>query len=121
MVVEDSGLEASYLPALVEAGYVLRVREPDWHQYRMFRTLDLDVHVHNFSVGCAEVGRQIAFRDRLRSCAEDRSLYESVKKKLAKEDWPDMNAYSQAKSDVIEQIILRASQEANHRSNIRLG
>src|SRR5688572_22518820 len=46
VVVEDSALEGSYLPALVEAGYVLRVREPDWHQHRMFRTPELDVHVH---------------------------------------------------------------------------
>jgi len=119
VVVEDSGLEAAYLPALVNAGYVLRVREPDWHQHRMFRTPDLDVHVHIFSAGCVEIRRQLAFRDRLRSSVEDRSLYESVKKKLAKEDWPDMNAYAQAKSDVIEQIILRASREANHRSTMR--
>jgi len=110
VIVQDSGLEASYLPALVEAGYVLRVREPDWHQHRMFRTLDLDVHVHIFSAGCEEIGRQLTFRDRLRSSAEDRTLYESVKRKLAKEEWPDMNAYALAKSDVVGQIIARAMQ-----------
>src|SRR5262249_32790734 len=49
VVVEDSGNEAGYLPALVAAGYVLRVREPDWHQHRMFRTPRRDVHVHIFS------------------------------------------------------------------------
>src|SRR4051812_30764251 len=46
VVVEDSADETSYLPALVQAGYVLRVREPDWHEHRMFRTPELDVHVH---------------------------------------------------------------------------
>jgi Uncharacterized conserved protein len=33
VLVEDSGDEPAYLPALLTAGYVLRVREPDWHQH----------------------------------------------------------------------------------------
>src|SRR4051812_16096081 len=41
ILVEDSSAESAYLPALVQAGYVLRVREPDWHQHRMFRTPEL--------------------------------------------------------------------------------
>jgi GrpB-like predicted nucleotidyltransferase (UPF0157 family) len=108
VVVEDCADEAAYLPSLAEAGYVLRVREPDWHQHRMFRTSKLDVHVHIFSPGCVEVARQLAFRDRLRANVEDRLLYESVKRKLAKEDWSDMNAYAQAKTEVVERIIARA-------------
>ncbi len=108
VAVQDSGEEASYLPALLKAGYVLRVREPEWHQHRMFRTPGKDVHVHIFSAACPEISRQLAFRDRLRSSPEDRALYESVKRKLAKEDWSDMNAYAQAKSGVVEQIIERA-------------
>jgi GrpB-like predicted nucleotidyltransferase (UPF0157 family) len=110
VLVEDAGDEAAYLPALLEAGYVLRVREPDWHQHRMFRTPELDVHVHIFSRGCVEIVRQLAFRDRLRTNVEDRLLYESVKRKLAKEDWPDMNAYARAKTQVVEQITARALQ-----------
>jgi GrpB-like predicted nucleotidyltransferase (UPF0157 family)/uncharacterized protein (DUF952 family) len=111
VLVADSGEESTYLPALVEAGYVLRVREPDWHQHRMFRTPELDVHVHIFSPECVEVARHRAFRDRLRICAEDRLLYESVKRKLSAEDWPDMNAYAQAKTEVVEQILARALPE----------
>ena len=111
LLVEDSSDEASYLPALVQAGYVLRVREPDWHQHRMFRTPELDVHVHLFSRGCIEFTRHLAFRDRLRGCPEDRLLYESVKRKLATEDWPDMNAYARAKTEVVEQILTRALRE----------
>jgi GrpB-like predicted nucleotidyltransferase (UPF0157 family) len=111
VVVKDSGLEASYLPALVEAGYVLRVREPDWHQHRMFRTPERDVHIHVFSAGCVEIRRLIAFRDRLRISSEDRSLYEPGKRKLAKEEWPNTNDYARAKSDVVEQIIDRALRE----------
>ncbi len=108
VLVADSSDEASYLPALVEAGYVLRVREPNWHQHRMFRTPELDVHIHIFSLGCVEVARHLAFRNRLRTCVEDRHLYESVKRKLAGEDWADMNAYAAAKGEVVEQIIVRA-------------
>jgi GrpB-like predicted nucleotidyltransferase (UPF0157 family) len=108
VLVEDSADEATYLPALVEAGYVLRVREPDWHQHRMFRTPELDVHVHIFSRGCIEVTRQLAFRDRLRENVEDRMLYESVKRDLAKEEWPDMNAYARAKTEAVEQVTARA-------------
>ena len=108
VIVEDSSDEASYLPALIQAGYVLRVREPDWHQHRMVRTPELDVHVHLFSPGCIEFIRHRVFRDHLRTCEEDRLLYESVKRKLAKEDWPDMTAYAQAKTEVEEGILTRA-------------
>ncbi len=52
LIVENSADESSYLPALEAAGYVLRVREPDWHQHRMLRTPELDVHLHVYSRGC---------------------------------------------------------------------
>jgi GrpB-like predicted nucleotidyltransferase (UPF0157 family) len=113
VIVPDSSNEAAYLPALIHAGYVLRVREPDWHQHRMFRTPALDVHVHIFSEGCPEVPRQIAFRNRLRKWPEERCLYESLKRDLAKRDWEDMNAYARAKSEVIEQIIVRAFKDGD--------
>jgi len=74
----------------------------------MIRTPELDVHVHIFSAGCIEVTRQIAFRDHLRRNAEDRLLYQSTKRRLAKEDWPDMDAYARAKTEVVEQITARA-------------
>ncbi len=66
LVVEDSGDEASYLPALEESGYVLRVREPDPDEHRMFRTPEKDVHVHVYSAGSPEIERYLLLRDRLR-------------------------------------------------------
>jgi len=42
---------------------------------------------------------------------KDRLLYEAVKRKLAREEWPDMNAYARAKTEVVEQITARALQE----------
>ena len=66
VVVQDSRDESTYLPQLEAAGYVLRVREPDWNEHRMFRTPDRDVHVHVYSAGCPEIERYLTFRDRLR-------------------------------------------------------
>ncbi len=108
VVVEDSADESTYLPQLEAAGYVLRVREPDWNEHRMFRTPEKDVHVHVYSAGCREIERNLTFRDRLRTNAEDRSRYEETKRALAKNDWPDMNAYADAKREVIEGIIAAA-------------
>ena len=53
----------------------------------------------------------LAFRNRLRSHAEDRLRYEALKRNLAKQDWPDMNDYARAKTDVVEHIIASALQE----------
>lgn len=110
VLVEDSSNEGNYVPEMVAAGFVLRIREPDWHQHRMFRTPELDVHIHIFSPGCVEVARHLAFRNHLRSHPNDRLRYEVLKRKLAKEDWPNTQAYANAKSELVEEIIERASQ-----------
>lgn len=108
VMVKDSSGESTYRPQLEAGGYVLRVREPDWNEHRMFRTPEKDVHVHVYSVGCAEIERNLIFRDRLRTNAEDRHHYEQVKRALARIDWPDMNTYADAKAEVIESIISAA-------------
>ncbi|MBA3703617.1 MAG: GrpB family protein, partial [Rubrobacteraceae bacterium] len=108
LVVEDSGDEASYLPALEEAGYVLRVREPDFDEHRMFRTPEKDVHVHVFSSGSLEIERYLLLRDRLREDQGDRELYARTKRDLAGRDWPSMQHYAEAKTEVIEGIVARA-------------
>ena len=105
VVVQDSADESTYLPQLESAGYVLRVREPDWHEHRMLRTPEKDVHIHIYSTGCPEIHRNLTFRDRLRQNIDDRRRYEQVKRELAKNDWSDMDAYARAKSEVIESII----------------
>ncbi len=109
LVVEDSSDEADYLPHLEGAGYVLRVREPEWHEHRMFRTAEKDVHLHVFSAGSSEVSRYLVFRDYLRGNRADRELYEAVKRELAGQEWPSMNNYAEAKTEVIQQIIARAN------------
>jgi GrpB-like predicted nucleotidyltransferase (UPF0157 family) len=108
VVVENSANESTYLFQLDAVGYVLRVREPDWNEHRMFRTADKAVHVHVYSKGCGEIERNLAFRDRLRINAQDRRRYEETKRALAKTEWTDMNAYANAKTEVIEDIIAAA-------------
>jgi GrpB-like predicted nucleotidyltransferase (UPF0157 family) len=105
VVVPDSADESAYLPRLEAAGYVLRVREPDWNEHRMFRTPEQDVHIHIYSTGCPEIERNLTFRDRLRRNPDDRNRYEQTKRELAAKEWPDMNAYAEAKTEVIESIL----------------
>jgi len=116
VVVADSADESAYLPQLEAAGYVLRVREPAWNEHRMFRTPEKDVHVHIYSAGCHEIERNLLFRDRLRQNADDRSRYEQTKRELAAKEWSDMDAYANAKTELIEEIIasLRATGEDSH-------
>ena len=115
LVVADSGDEPSYLPALEAAGYVLRVREPDFFEHRMLRTPARDVHVHVFSPGCVEIERYLLLRDRLRVDAEERELYERTKRELAACTWPTMQHYAEAKTEVVEAIIARAAAERSAR------
>ena len=117
LVVEDSGDETSYLPALEEAGYVLRVREPDFDEHRMFRTHEKDVHIHVFSAGSEEIERYLLLRDHLRENDEDRELYAQTKRDLASRDWPSMLHYAEAKTEIIEGIIARVATRRSSREN----
>ena len=119
LVVENSGEEATYLPAMEEAGYVLRVREPDFHEHRMFRTAAKDVHVHVFSAGSPEIERYLLLRDRLRQNEGERALYAQTKRELAKRDWPTMQHYAEAKTEVVEAIIPRAAAVRSRPDGVR--
>ncbi len=55
-----------------------------------------------------ETDRTLRFRDRLRADPADRALYERTKRGLAAQDWTYMQQYADAKSDVIEEILLRS-------------
>jgi GrpB-like predicted nucleotidyltransferase (UPF0157 family) len=108
LVVENSADETGYVPQLEAAGYELRVREPEFHEHRMLRTPERDMHLHVLSEGSTEIARYITFRDRLRTDEDDRRLYEQTKRALATREWRDMNDYADAKSEVVERIIAAA-------------
>ena len=104
----DSSDEPGYVSDLKAAGYVLRIREPDWFEHRMFRDLDLAVNLHVFSAGCSETGRMVRFRDWLRGNASDRDLYAGAKRELASREWTYVQQYADAKTEVIATIMARA-------------
>ncbi len=108
LVVASSADEKSYVPALEEAGYVLGIREPDWHEHRMFKGPDTNVNLHVFSQGDDEIVRMLVFRDWLRKNSTDRNFYASTKRELAQKNWKYVQNYADAKSKVVESIIARA-------------
>jgi GrpB-like predicted nucleotidyltransferase (UPF0157 family) len=112
LVVADSADEAAYVPQLEAAGYVLRIREPEFDEHRMFKGRPgTQVHVHVFSQGCAEVDRMVSFRDWLRRHRSDRELYARTKLDLAGKEWKFVQNYADAKTGVVEEILARARQQ----------
>lgn len=105
LIVADSADELSYVPALQELGYVLVIREPEWHEHRLLRLADPAVNVHVFSTGCPEHDRMIRFRDHLRNDDTARDRYLTTKRELAARDWEYVQDYADAKTAVIEQIL----------------
>jgi len=105
VAVDDITAEEDYLPQMLAAGYVLRVREPG---HRLVRTPELDVHVHIYQKGDPAVTNYLLLRDRLRADAGERELYARTKRELIAQGFDDMNAYSDAKSEVIAGILARA-------------
>jgi GrpB-like predicted nucleotidyltransferase (UPF0157 family) len=108
MIVPDSSDEPAYLPDLEAAGYPIVIREPHWHEHRMFEGPDTNVHLHVFSLGSVELDRMVAFRDWLRTHDDDRELYERTKRELAGREWKYVQNYADAKTAVVEEIIARA-------------
>jgi GrpB-like predicted nucleotidyltransferase (UPF0157 family) len=118
LAVADSADEPSYVPALEAAGFVLRIREPNWHEHRLFKDAEIDLNLHVFSVSSAEIERLLLLRDRLRENPAERQLYELTKRELASRTWKYVQDYADAKSEVIEGIISRARAQmtSGHRS-----
>jgi GrpB-like predicted nucleotidyltransferase (UPF0157 family) len=112
LVVADPADEPAYVPALEAAGYVLCIREPDWHQHRMLNAHDGEVNVHVFGPHSSEIARLLRFRDRLRRNAADRERYAAAKRALAARRWCHMQDYADAKSEVVESILRRGEDEA---------
>ncbi len=106
--VPDSADEPAYVPELEAAGYVLRIREPEWFEHRLFKGPDTNVNLHVFTAGCDETDRMLLFRDWLRANAADRELYAAAKRELAARDWKYVQQYADAKTAVVRAIISRA-------------
>ena len=108
LIVADSSDEPAYVAAMESAGFLLRIREPDWHEHRMFKGPETDINLHVFSFGCPEIDRMVLFRDWLHNNAADRDQYARTKQALARQEWKYVQNYADAKTTVIEEIIARA-------------
>ncbi len=115
LAVPDSTDEDAYVPPMEAAGYVLRIREPQWFEHRLFKGADQEANIHVFTVGAAEIDRMLTFRDWLRSHDDDRLLYEQTKRDLAAREWKYVQHYADAKSDVVADIMARAQAEPGAR------
>ncbi|MEV0521985.1 GrpB family protein [Streptomyces sp. NPDC050439] len=117
LIVPDSGADASYVPALEVLGFELVIREPDWYEHRLLRKYDLDpsaatANLHVLSAGCPEVDRMLLFRDRLRKHSGDRKLYADTKRFLSQQEWEYVQNYADAKSEVVADIMERATADS---------
>jgi GrpB-like predicted nucleotidyltransferase (UPF0157 family) len=106
--VPDSADEPAYVPEMEAAGYVLRIREPEWFEHRLFKGPDTNINLHVFSAGCPEVDRMLLLRDWLRTDAADRDLYAAAKRDLAAREWKYVQQYADAKTAVVREIMARA-------------
>ena len=106
--VPDTTDEPAYVDDLQAAGYVLRFREPEWFEHRLFKPDDGGVNLHVFGAGCSETDRMVRFRDWLRRDDADRELYLRTKRALSVRDWKYMQQYADAKTGVVEEIMTRA-------------
>jgi GrpB-like predicted nucleotidyltransferase (UPF0157 family) len=109
LAVPDSADEPGYVPALEAAGYVLRIREPEWFEHRLFKGPDTNVNLHVFTDGCEEIGRMLLFRDWLRQNPAERDLYAATKRELAAQSWAYVQNYADAKSEIVGGIVARAT------------
>jgi len=109
LVVKDSSYESLYVPALESAGYILRIREPEWYEHRLFKGSDTDINLHVFSEGASEIDKMLRFRDWLRANREDREKYAKAKRELAQHTWENVQDYADAKTEIVEEIMKRAN------------
>ncbi|MET3920998.1 GrpB family protein [Arthrobacter sp. UYEF20] len=102
LTVLDVDDEATYVPALENVGFVLRVREAG---HRMLKTPSRDVNLHVFHPAHDSVPKYRDLRDWLCVDETDRALYADTKKKLSQRGWRDVNEYADAKTGVISRIL----------------
>lgn len=107
LAVQDSAAEEAYVPELDAAGFVLRMRHPEWNEHRVFKSERINVNLHVWSIDSPEVLRHLRFRDWLREHDDDRDLYAAAKAQIAKEHVGTMSEYADKKDDVVRDIQTR--------------
>ncbi|GAB3442456.1 GrpB family protein [Actinophytocola sediminis] len=113
--IADSADESTYVPDLERAGFVLRIREPEWLEHRVFYRRvahgdphNINLHVLSPLLAEAEIARILGFRDWLRAHDDDRDRYAATKRELASKEWKYVQDYADAKTEIVEEILARA-------------
>jgi GrpB-like predicted nucleotidyltransferase (UPF0157 family) len=124
LVVADSADEGAWLADLEEAGFVLRVREPEWEEHRVLRGSEPTTNLHVVSPNAIEPRRHRMFRDWLRTHPADRDRYTAVKREVADRGFTDSMLYNNAKAwfvyDLYEKVFA-ADPEHEHDPHPRSG
>jgi GrpB-like predicted nucleotidyltransferase (UPF0157 family) len=106
--VADIEDEPGYVPALERAGVQLRSRDAEHRYFRPFPGASREVHVHVCDAGGRWEREHLLFRDYLRSDPAACRRY-AVAKYEAAARWPDDRiAYTDAKNDVILDVLEEA-------------
>lgn len=109
--VADLADEDNYVPALESIGLQLRSRD-DLHRYfRPFPDRPREVHVHVCTVGSAWETEHLLFRDYLRAHPDARDEYARAKRDAVVQWADDGWAYTDAKTEVVLEILSRAPNE----------
>ncbi|MBA1394289.1 GrpB family protein, partial [Lactobacillus sp. XV13L] len=108
LVVPQPADERAYVSQLEAAGYVLRIREPDEEEHRMFIGSQRQLHIHVYGPASREACDLVLFRDWLRANEPDRVKYQELKKQLAAKSWRTVQDYADAKGPLVAEIKARA-------------
>jgi GrpB-like predicted nucleotidyltransferase (UPF0157 family) len=113
LTVADPRDEASYVAALEAAGFQFRIREPGWHEHRLFVADDPRSNLHVFGPDSPEVIRHRMLRDWLIEHPDDRQRYAAAKQESAAASTAAgeaVMAYNARKQPVIRDILDRMFQ-----------
>lgn len=110
--VADLTDEDAYVPPLESVGVQLHSRDALHRYFRPFPGRPRDVHVHVCPVGSAWEAEHLLFRDFLRRHPGARDRYARVKREAAAVWADDGFAYTDAKSEVILDILDQAKRHA---------
>ncbi|GES65225.1 GrpB domain protein [Aspergillus terreus] len=110
VVVADPTAEEKYVPALEAAGFQFLLREPRWHEHRLFILAEPHANIHVFGPDSPELVRHRLFRDWLLTHEDDRNLYVDAKRRAAAESHREgegVQQYNDRKEPVIREILRR--------------
>jgi GrpB-like predicted nucleotidyltransferase (UPF0157 family) len=108
--VADPAREDRYVPGIEGLGVALRSRDAEHRYFRPLPDRPRDVHIHVCAVGSDWERDPLLFRDHLRSDARTRDAYAELKRALAHRHPHDRLAYTEGKTEFIENVLERLSE-----------